>query len=367
MIHRFSQCAALVGVTLLSASARAQEPATPPAPATEAEPAPAAPDENEDPNLQPAREAFRLGSTLARQGQWQDALAAYERSAELRAHAVTTYNIGYVERALGHLTRARQFFTRALEAGPSSGLDPLPENLQGMARSYLSEIDHKIARVSVTLADPKIAVSVDGRPLEVLSTGERPLLSAGIAAPGRPVTPPTPAFDLLVDPGRHVILLSLAGKGDRLLNQDFEAGSAASLSLAVESEPPPAPAPAPIAPAQMESSEPANLRPWMWTAFGVGAAGVVTGSVFGILAIKQESKLSGLCPVKPNCLHSDEMDRLDDYALVSTIGFGVGIVGLGVGTGLWFVDRGKEKATPALRETPRVDITRNGILISGRF
>ena len=104
--------AAAWAVVFIAGSAGAQTPTLPgsagPAPPSHGDSnagaeRPAA-ERSEDPNVERAREAFRLGSTLARQGQWQDALSAYERSAELRPHAVTTYNIGYVERALGHLT-----------------------------------------------------------------------------------------------------------------------------------------------------------------------------------------------------------------------------------------------------------------------
>src|SRR5688572_3731947 len=133
---------ALCAAVALANSAQAQAPkagAADPVPTVDGDPKPkdppAEPTESEasdDPNLQRAREAFRLGSTLARQGQWQDALAAYERSAELRPHPVTTYNLGYVERALGHLTRSRKFLELALEQGPSAGSEPLPEDLRSV-------------------------------------------------------------------------------------------------------------------------------------------------------------------------------------------------------------------------------------------
>jgi hypothetical protein len=349
------------GVGWPCSQARAEEPA---APAPESPPA-----KSDDPNLELARDAFRLGSTLARQGQWRDALAAYERSAELRPHAVTTYNIGYVERALGHLTRARHFLGRAVESGTDTGLEPLPENLQALARAYLVEIDRKIARVSVTLDDPRIAVSIDGRPLEVLSSGERPLLSADLAAPGLPAAPPAASFDLLIDPGRHVILVSLPGRGERVQNQSFEPGSGTSLRLAVEENPSPPPPPAPIATrAAPRVQERADLRPWMWTAFAAGAVGVVAGSVFGILAIDKEAELARLCPVKNRCPHQAEQDTLDGYATGANIGFGVGLAGVAVGTALWLLDRpANQETTPAARATTRFGVTQSGVWIESSF
>src|SRR5688572_29232364 len=90
----------------------APEAPTQPAPDT-AEPS-ASDGAAEDPTLVRAREGFLLGTALAREGQWLDALAAFERSARLRAHPVTTYNLAYCERALGRYTRAQQLFNLAL-------------------------------------------------------------------------------------------------------------------------------------------------------------------------------------------------------------------------------------------------------------
>ena len=328
---------------------------------------------SEDPRVEQAREAFRLGSTLARQGQWRDALAAYQRSAELHPHAVTTYNIGYVERALGHLTLARRYLALALEPRTNSAVQPLPENLQSLARSYLSEIDRRIVRVSVTLTDPRLAVSADGRPFDVVSSGGRPLLAAGTAAPGRPTTPPAAAFDLMIDPGRHVFLLSLAGKGDTLHEHSFDSGSTPTLQLGIERESKPSAfetTQSASVPADKPVDSPASLRPWMWTAFAVGAAGVVAGSVLGILAIEKDAELENVCKPRTNCPLNkmDDKDRLDLYATGANIGFGVGILGAGVGTALWLLDRpAAEQPVPATRAAVRIDVGQSGVWVSGRF
>lgn len=100
-----------------------------------------------------AREAFRLGSWLAKEGQWNEALAAFERSAHLRAHPVTTYNIGYVERALGHYTRAQRSLNRALAEKAAGTGATLPESLVTAARGYLADIDQRLAQVSVDIAE----------------------------------------------------------------------------------------------------------------------------------------------------------------------------------------------------------------------
>src|SRR5947207_8021484 len=64
----------------------------------------------EDSGVSAARDAFRQGSALARQGQWPEALTAFRRSAALKGHPITTYDIAYCERALGRYARASLHF-----------------------------------------------------------------------------------------------------------------------------------------------------------------------------------------------------------------------------------------------------------------
>src|SRR3954471_1195612 len=67
------------------------------------------------PEVEQAREAFVQGAALARDAQWGAALASFARSARLRPHAWTTYNIAVCERALGKYVLARRSFAGALE------------------------------------------------------------------------------------------------------------------------------------------------------------------------------------------------------------------------------------------------------------
>src|SRR5882672_957390 len=73
-----------------------------------------------------ARDAFRRGSALAKAGDWQGALAAFQGSARLKPHPVTTYDIAYCERALGHYARASFRFEEALAVSPGETAPALP-------------------------------------------------------------------------------------------------------------------------------------------------------------------------------------------------------------------------------------------------
>jgi tetratricopeptide (TPR) repeat protein len=157
-------------------------------------------DTAEDPTLVRAREAFLLGTALAREGQWLDALAAFERSARLRAHPVTTYNLAYCERALGHYTRAQQLFSLALNEHAEKKGGVLTEDLLAQTQSYLAEIERRLARATITVSPAGATVTVDGRGLEKARSSSG--LAVYIAAMSESVhaAAPAGAFELLLDP-----------------------------------------------------------------------------------------------------------------------------------------------------------------------
>ncbi len=101
-----------------------------------------------DADVVEARDAFRRGSALAKSGDWEAALVAFERSAHLKPHPVTTYDIAYCERALGHYARASFRFAEAL-AARSNGTAALPADLEHDATGYLEEVRHRVVKVLV--------------------------------------------------------------------------------------------------------------------------------------------------------------------------------------------------------------------------
>src|SRR5881392_4012959 len=87
-----------------------------------------------------ARQKFVEGAALVKNAQWADAETAFEESARLHPHAVTTFNIGACERAMGRYTRARALFRHALEEH-EQGATKLPQSLYDDARGLVNEID----------------------------------------------------------------------------------------------------------------------------------------------------------------------------------------------------------------------------------
>jgi hypothetical protein len=314
-------CLALTAA-LLGPGARVAVAQTPPAPTEEV---------SNDPNVAEARTAFREGTSLARQAQWGEALLAFERSARLRPHTFTTYNLGYCERALGRYTRARKFLAKAIAENEARGGTAISPEVAADAKKYLAEIDQRLARATVTLSPADAAVSVDGRPLETVAADRTPpVLGAGTRDLGAGEVPAAAQFELLLDPGAHVFTVSRPGSSDLVVSRTFEAGSRAPLDLKL------AVTPSPGTPAKSDVPSAASheqridvvVRPSRtpgYVLLGVGAAGMAAGSVAGILALQQKHKLDESCKglsCPPDLVST--RDTLNRWADVSTIAFGLG-------------------------------------------
>jgi hypothetical protein len=270
-----------------------------------------------------------VGTALTKEGQWVEALAQFERSARLHPHAVTTYDIGFCERALGRYTRARRSFGRALSAGGE-----LPADLAAEARGYLAEIESRLSRALVALHPEGAAVAVDGRPLEVVAAeGPHVELVAGTRDPGPAEIVPR-SFSLVIDPGPHVIVVRAAGAPERVVTRTFDAGATVPLVLDV------GPAPAPPKPAPPARS----WRAGAIAAFSGGALGLGAAALFGGLALGKRNDLEGVCAAR--CPHTAQptVDAMNAFAGASTAGAVVAGVGAALGTVLWIAAPSREPA-----------------------
>lgn len=183
--------------------------------------------------LTKARAAFSQGALLAKQMRWGDALVRFEASAKIRAHAATSYNIGICLRALGRYTQARSWFRSGLSQDQAAGNKELSASTVANSRAYLAEIGRVLATLDVRLEPVSATITVDGRPLELVSRDKKgkPTLLAGTAAagPGKPA--PAARFELVLDPGAHVFVLSRAGFSDAVVRKTVAPASRGTLEL----------------------------------------------------------------------------------------------------------------------------------------
>lgn len=179
--------------------------------------------------VEQARALYLEGLKHVREAHWGDALAAFERSRTLRPHAMTTYNIGACERALGHYTRAYEQLSRALAENTTS---ELPPSIVTDAHAFLDEIRRLLVHVVLVVEPAGTSLTFDGRPLKPgAAAGTRPTFVAGVLPPGRGAQVPKGELEVLADPGAHVITLSRQGYGDVVVNRTYRPGQSVTQRL----------------------------------------------------------------------------------------------------------------------------------------
>lgn len=178
-----------------------------------------------------ARKQFVTGNDLAKTSQWAQALAAFERSAQLRPHPLTTFNMAVCERSLGRLTRARRLFAETIATATREASE-FPTSRLEEARGYLTTIEAELVRLEVHLAPADASVSVDGRTLVVEAPpGAMPVATAGLGLPGGIERAPAATFVLVADPGTHFFRVVAKGHADVTVTKVYSAGTRTVLDL----------------------------------------------------------------------------------------------------------------------------------------
>jgi hypothetical protein len=168
------------------------------------------------------------------------------------------------------------------------------------------------------------------------------------------------ASPLRLDPGSHT--LQASARGRRTFRKTFTLDGSAPVAIDVELAPSEEAHPAAPPPEN-------NQRTVAFVTGGVGIVGVGVGTVFGLLAISKWNDArsgcaSGTTGCTPGAIALESTVRTD--ALVSTIAFGVGAVGLAAATVLYFTAP-RETNGVAWSIAPTVGGGRIGAGLSGRF
>jgi hypothetical protein len=296
-----SFAAAMIVACALARSAHADAPPTP------------------DPHAR-ARAAYEMGTKLADQGQWVEALAQFELAVSLRPHAVHRYGVALCQRALGRYTQARKSFSAALSAGD------LPAELATEGRAYLAQIEVRLARALVTSSPAGSTLAVDGAPLEVgVAEGGHVELVAGTRDPGPGEAVPSSAFQVVLNPGSHVLVVSAPGAPDVVVTRVFASGTTVPLVLG---------APATVVTAPPPSSM-TRRRAGAGAAFTMAGVGLGALAVFGGLALARKSDLLDECMSRCPARAQSTIDAMNGFANASTIGAVVAVVGAATGAALW--------------------------------
>jgi hypothetical protein len=279
------------------------------------------------------------GLRLAQANNCSEAVPKLERAEKLYHSPVVASRLGECYVSVGRLVEGTEVLRKVLrEPQPS---EPAPALVKALER----------AQKVLDAAKPRIA----GLTIKVAAVQDMSVKVDGTLVAGALIDTEIP-----IDPGEHAVEVTAPGflraasrlsvaEGEKksvtlTMSRDpnaavvappttdrkpgTETARAPDSSLAQHPAPPSAP---PSAPAR------APNRTGAYVALGVGAAGVAAGSVLGLMTIKQHSDLKDQCP--SGVCGADKQSDLDSAKRLgnfSTIAFGVGGVGLVLGTVLFF-------------------------------
>jgi hypothetical protein len=271
-----------------------------------------------------ADKVFKEGRMAANAGDYTTARARFLESERLDPAPGTLLNVADCEVHLGLLVAAREHFELA-----ASGF-PRGDNRRGWATTQAAQLDKRLARLTLRLSPDAPAgttVTKGGTTLDTTTLGRQ----------------------VLTDPGKIEITVTAPGRVAKPTTLTLGEGQTVEQVLTVGD-----PAPAPATPAAPSSPEPAVTPATTVTGHpyrtlglvlgGVGIAGLVVGSVAGILSLSDASTVKGHCNTSTWACDSQGVSAASNgnaLATLSDISFVAGAVLAGVGA--YFVLTSREE------------------------
>lgn len=314
-------------------------------------PAMAAPDEAA---LTRARTQFQQALALEAAGNFAGALSLFQAVGNVKMTPQVRYHIGICEEGLGRLLLATGDYQLAITEGQESSSTTVVSE----ATERLDKLKSRIPRLVIKRGPgaEHATVVLDDTTLGSAAIGPEMPLDPGphsLTAKATGHSPFTTTFSL-AERELKEITLTLAP----------EAAPQASASAAPAAPPPPSSAAEPTATA-------GPMWP-VWVAGGVGVAGLAASGIFFALRQSAISDLDAQCgPQRNACPASSEstFNSGKTYSTLAGVSLGVGVVGLGVASVLFFTrDSGQPSTSSAqLRLVPSAPQTLGGASLLGRF
>lgn len=276
-----------------------------------------------------ARSLLGAGQKKFDAGDFAGALEAWAAADEIMKVPTTGLRVGKAQEKLGKLVEARDTWLR-VSRSPVAEAEPRAITAARKEASSLAvEVGKRIPSVSVKVAgvaaDVELSVSVDG-----------------VSVP--------PAAALLpyrVNPGEHQVSVSAAGYSQADASVSLAEGDNKTLEVTLtpvaQDAAPPVVQPLPPSDARPPAQPPPESQgpradsssggaPWTVIGFSLAGVGVAVGAITGAMSSAKTSDIKETCDGNrcPGEAQAD-IDSASTLALISNIGFGVGIAGLGIG------------------------------------
>ncbi len=290
--------------------------------------------------------ARRLGEeavALAETGEHAAAVEKFERALSLMQVPTLALLTGKSLEKLGRWVEAAEHYRRAtgMQIDPtlSAAFQEAQKNAQTEAAAAERALRPRLAGLVVVVrgAPPeKLELELDSKPL--------PKTLVGIEVP--------------IDPGEHVLALRRGSKSEE---RRFTLGEGQKQTESFEFpdvRPPPPPPPPRKTPARLDAPpKPASSRSaWPtigWVALGAGGVGLGVGGYFWASARAKADTLEGKC--EGSSCPAEQRSRVDAYdrdKLVSNVGWALGGLLVGTGTGILLFAPRSDRASSALVVAP---------------
>jgi hypothetical protein len=307
--------------------------------------------------VQAASKAFEAADVLYDAKQYAQALSAFRASYDVVKSPNARLMIGRSLRELGRLGEAYAEAKAAVtEAEAAAQRHPRYAETARAAREDLAALKARVGFVKLDLGSN----AESGATVKV---GERSFDAPALYEP------------IAITPGTTTMIVSVPGQAEQRRDIVVEAGKLQTVALDREpqrsldgaegSDAMLAEEPREPVETKVELGPDSSMRTWAYVAGGVGAVGLATFGVFGVLNNSRYGELdddcpNGACPSGRN----DDIEAGRRYQLIANVGLGVGIVGLGTGVTLLLLS-GKQSTETARRTTLRV--APGAVSIEGRF
>jgi hypothetical protein len=280
-----------------------------------------------------ARSHFNRGVKLYSEDDFRAALIEFTRANELAPNWAVLYNIGQSYYQLRDYPNALGTLEKYLGQGNTS----IPGDRRTQVETEIVELRGRVAHITITSNAEGAEIAVDDVVL-----GKTPLSSPQ-----------------LVGAGRHTFRATKPGTPPVTKVVDIAGGDNLTVALSFVEAPRTI---VPVVVVRRRSYTPAIAS------LAVGGAGIITGTVFGILAITDKSSLKGecqgtTCPITAQ----GDISAFNRNGAISTVGFAVGGAGLATAVVLYLMQGGKEATTApppvssTLRIKPWLSLTSAGV------
>lgn len=251
-----------------------------------------------------AEALFRQGREAADSGDFATACEKFKESNRLDPAVGTVFNIADCEERLGRLATAWQLFQEVAQRLPPG------DDRQGIAKGRARALEPRLPKLAVRLSATAPAGTLVQR--DGVELGAASLETA-----------------LPVDPGPHQVSAGAPGHQTRVFDVVLREAESKSLDV----EPGSKVSGSVVTDASGDAAPSSNQRSVGYVVGGIGLAGLVVGTVAGVMVLERKGTVDDNCDAAKHCNQEgfDAAESGRTLGVVTTTGLVVGAVGVGLG------------------------------------